>query len=300
MRMDFLRFFVVLGLLIFPPIPAMAQASPKLDPVTSNLEFWLPPDFQSGKGPWPLVLFSHGFGGCAKQSSFLTSYLAEHGYIVAAPDHADARPCKSVRAYEMQKDMLDRVPEKPFRFPEQWDEKTYEARRDDMKAALDSILADPQFKGYVDEEHIALLGHSLGGYTALGLAGAWPSWKDKRFKAVVALSPYASPFVQHKTLKEVNVPILYMGGTRDDQITPMLKAANGAYTQSNPPKYFVELTNAGHFSFTQRDDRFQTRINETVLVFLDKYLKGQANTIVKTKDMATYWEQEAAPAAEAP
>src|SRR5688500_10751864 len=38
----------------------------------------------------PLVLFSHGLGGCALQSLFLTEELARHGYIVAAPDHNDA------------------------------------------------------------------------------------------------------------------------------------------------------------------------------------------------------------------
>jgi len=38
----------------------------------------------------PLVLFSHGLGGCGLQSTFLTEELARRGYVVAAPDHADA------------------------------------------------------------------------------------------------------------------------------------------------------------------------------------------------------------------
>jgi len=38
----------------------------------------------------PLVLFSHGLGGCALQTIFFTEELARHGYVVAAPDHADA------------------------------------------------------------------------------------------------------------------------------------------------------------------------------------------------------------------
>ena len=36
----------------------------------------------------PLVLFSHGLGGCGLQSTFLTEELARRGYVVAAPDHA--------------------------------------------------------------------------------------------------------------------------------------------------------------------------------------------------------------------
>ncbi|HMK85765.1 MAG TPA: hypothetical protein VK437_07390 [Steroidobacteraceae bacterium] len=40
--------------------------------------------------PVPLVLFSHGDLGCGLQSVAFTEELARHGYVVAAPDHADA------------------------------------------------------------------------------------------------------------------------------------------------------------------------------------------------------------------
>src|SRR5436853_1758628 len=38
----------------------------------------------------PIIVFSHGFGGCATQSRFLTEALAERGYWVFAPNHKDA------------------------------------------------------------------------------------------------------------------------------------------------------------------------------------------------------------------
>src|SRR6185369_15525536 len=38
-------------------------------------------------GRYPLVLFSHGFGGHRRQSTFLCTHLASHGYVVAAVDH---------------------------------------------------------------------------------------------------------------------------------------------------------------------------------------------------------------------
>lgn len=44
-------------------------------------------------GPLPLVVFSHGLGGCGTQSLFFTEELARHGYVVAAPDHDDATFC---------------------------------------------------------------------------------------------------------------------------------------------------------------------------------------------------------------
>src|SRR5262249_56282777 len=38
-------------------------------------------------GSYPLVMFSHGFGGHRRQSTFLCTHLASHGYVVAACDH---------------------------------------------------------------------------------------------------------------------------------------------------------------------------------------------------------------------
>jgi predicted alpha/beta-fold hydrolase len=38
----------------------------------------------------PIVVFSHGFQGCATQSRFLMAALASAGYLVIAPNHRDA------------------------------------------------------------------------------------------------------------------------------------------------------------------------------------------------------------------
>ena len=40
----------------------------------------------SAKGPFPLVLFSHGFAGIRLQSTFLTTHLAQWGFVVASPE----------------------------------------------------------------------------------------------------------------------------------------------------------------------------------------------------------------------
>ncbi len=42
---------------------------------------WFPPGFRQGHRLWPLIIFSHGFKGCAIQSIFLTAALAAHGYV---------------------------------------------------------------------------------------------------------------------------------------------------------------------------------------------------------------------------
>ncbi len=285
-----MRFFLISILFLLYAVPAYAQ-SRVLTQHEAGMEVWVPPDFRTAEGPWPLIIFSHGFGGCAKQSTFLTAYLADQGYIVAAPDHGDGRPCSSLRAYENVSEFTDKIPEQPFREPQQWSETTYASRRDDILFTLKSMLEDPLYKGYIDEDHIGIAGHSLGGYTALGMAGGWPGWGDKRFKAVLAMSPYANPFIVRKTLKKVEVPVMYMGGTLDNPVTPIIKKVGWA--QANAPKYFLELNGGGHSSFTQKDDRYQDLINREALAFFDTYLKGKEAVInpgKNAKGVATYWE----------
>jgi predicted dienelactone hydrolase len=117
--------------------------------------------------PQPLVLFSHGFGGCKTQSSFLMRALAERGFLVAAPDHNDNLQCK----------------EFPTRFediflkPWTWSEGTFVERRNQLSALREALQADPTFSLLADASRVVLIGHSLGGYVALGAAGAWPSWQ---------------------------------------------------------------------------------------------------------------------------
>jgi hypothetical protein len=38
----------------------------------------------------PIIIFSHGFHGCATQSRFLMTAFAAAGYLVIAPNHRDA------------------------------------------------------------------------------------------------------------------------------------------------------------------------------------------------------------------
>lgn len=40
-------------------------------------------------GRLPVLIFSHGFHGCATQSRFLTRAFAEAGYLVVALNHRD-------------------------------------------------------------------------------------------------------------------------------------------------------------------------------------------------------------------
>jgi predicted dienelactone hydrolase len=217
----------------------------------------------------PVIVFSHGFLGCATQSKFLTEALAEHGYWVVAPQHNDAT-CREARRRE--RPPSQKAP--AFTHPDAWTDDTFVDRADDIRAVVDAIAHDTQLASRLDLDRVALVGHSLGGYTVVGLAGGWPSWRLPGIKAVLALSPYTEPFVKHNTLSHLSVPVMYQGGTLDWGITPFLARAHGAYEESPSPKYFVNFAGAGHFAWTDFPSFLHGRINEYALAFLDHYVRG--------------------------
>ncbi|HME69080.1 MAG TPA: dienelactone hydrolase family protein [Myxococcota bacterium] len=217
----------------------------------------------------PVIIFSHGFHGCATQSRFLMEAFASRGYLVFAPNHRDAT-CDSGNA------RLIAAPEVAFRRPELWNDTTYRDREEDIRRLIDAISSDDRFATRADLSRLGLSGHSLGGYTVLGLAGAWPSWKLGGVKAVLALSPYSQPFIVHDRLGGLDAPVMYQGGTRDLGITPSLRKNEGAYEQSPTPKYYVEFDKAGHFAWTNLSETAHGLIVAYSLAFMNHYVKGEA------------------------
>src|SRR5216683_4090260 len=235
-----------------------------------DVAVWKPAGAASASG-FPLILFSHGFGGCNTQTVFLMETLAKAGYLVLAPNHHDAR-CGSARRLGGGV----KKPEEPLRDVDKWSDATYRDRRADMEAVLDEVLAARTFEGVlIDAGRVGIAGHSLGGYTVLGLAGGWASWKDPRVKAVLALSPHCSPFVVKGDLRTMNVPVMYQGGTLDLGESPVVRKAGGGYEQSSKPKFYVELDGAGHFAWTNLNRKYQASIDAYSVAFFDAYLKSE-------------------------
>jgi pimeloyl-ACP methyl ester carboxylesterase len=191
--------------------------------------------------------------------------LARAGYLVVAPDHADA---------------LSRAggtpgrPELFFRKPEQWSEATYQDRARDITSVVAALKANERFTRRVDWSRLALAGHSLGGYTALGVAGGWPGWKLADVRAVLALSPYANPFLHHGDLAGLGCAVMYQSGTLDIGVAPFVIRPGGIYDKTGSPAYLVELRGAGHLAWTDLNPRFHAVIIDYSVAFLDRYLKG--------------------------
>jgi predicted dienelactone hydrolase len=251
------------------------RAVVEIDIAGRRVAMWKP----AGPAPpdgYPVILFSHGFTGCGTQSVFLTEGLAQAGYFVLAPNHFDAG-CGTGMGHQgvLFAKLATTRSEKSFHNPGAWSEATYRNRGADLEAVLDTMLKERSFQGVpIDANRIGLAGHSLGGYTVLALAGAWPSWKDRRVKAVLGLSPYCAPFILKGDLAHLDVPIMYQGGTLDFGITPYVRRPGGAYDLTSTPKYFVELDGAGHFAWTNLNKSYQSVINDYAVAFFDRYVKG--------------------------
>jgi len=261
---------------------AVNTPAPPLLKTDSGLTYraWLPKDFATRHQDVPLILFSHGFGGCAEQSRTLAQALADAGYAVLAPNHRD-EGCSRFRG-----DLIgalragDLRPEQPFTSPADWTPRTEISRRDDIQALLAFALSHAPYKDAIDPERIALMGHSLGGYTALAMAGGWDEWRDPRFKCILVLSPYAAPFVAAGRMDKVAVPVMYQTGTRDIGIGPVL-LKRGGYDQTKARKYLIELKGAGHFAWTELNPSFQKTIADYAIAFFDRELRGKPATLLE-------------------
>lgn len=257
-----MRFFIFL---LFLLLPLAVSANEQTAEIAGKKVYVWDPQTQRKA---PVVVFSHGFNGCATNARYLAEALAADGYWVFAPNHADAH-CGKKGGFSR--------PSTPFGKPEEWDDKTYADRRDDIKNLLEALVDDKTFSQKIDFLHIGLMGHSLGGYTVMGMAGAWPSWKLPAARAVLALSPYSQAYVAKNTLSGISTPIMYQGGTRDIGLTPALKKPEGTYALTPQNKYLVVLDGAGHFAWTDLNSTFHPSINHYALAFFDYYLKGNAS-----------------------
>lgn len=103
-------------------------------------------------GEFPLVLLSHGAGlaGHAGAMGWIAAPLAQEGFIVAAPTH----PGNTGR---------DRSAEETMKL---W------LRPSDLSKTLDMIEGDQTFHSHVARDQIGVLGLSMGGNSALSIAGA--------------------------------------------------------------------------------------------------------------------------------
>jgi predicted dienelactone hydrolase len=225
----------------------------------------------------PVVVISHGWGSSKESFAFLAQHLASHGFAVAAPQHIGS----------------DRIFQQRFLsglINEDIPPREYIDRPLDISYVLDELArrsADPgPYQGRFDLERVGVIGHSLGGYTVLAIAGAtinYPllqrgcvsdrpltfnlsvylqcraaplpptdlSLGDPRVDAVMALNPIDSVVQGPAEIGQIAIPTMLVSGNFDLLATPIQEQIHPFTWLTTEDKYLVTMAPAGHGSSVQ-------------------------------------------------
>lgn len=205
-------------------------------------------DAEARRGRFPLVAFSHGFGGHRRQSTFLCTHLASHGYVVAAPDHT-GNTIVDVVQLVMSLQLGTPLPD-----PEAMIAELIAARPADVRFAIDRLLeGEGGLADAIDAERIGVSGHSFGGWTALAVTAA-----DRRIRAALPLAPAggSSPLPAEALRGSLvfdwgrDVPTLFLVAERDSLLP--LPGMHELLEKTRGRKRMVVLANADHMHFCDR------------------------------------------------
>jgi dienelactone hydrolase len=214
-------------------------------------------------GPYPLIVFAHGFGTPPDLSPYTTllARWASAGYVVAAPLFPLTR---------------SDAPGGP-------DLSDFPAQPADMVAVVDRVLADARstkapLAGMVDGSHIGAAGHSLGGVTVLGLV-ANTCCRDPRIAAAVVMSgdPIVFP-TGHPDFSRAP-PLLLVHGNADPAV-PYVSSID-AFNAAHGPKGLLTLLGGNHDAPVDPSGRAFTSVVRTTTDFFDAYLKHSAAALAR-------------------
>jgi dienelactone hydrolase len=214
--------------------------------------------YPKAPGPFPLIVFGHGFAVTPAPYAALLRAWARAGYVVAAP----VFPLGNANAPggPNEQDLVNQPKDMSFVI----------TRLEADAAARSGFLA-----GRVNPRRIAVSGQSDGGDTALAAAYD-PRFRDPRVGAAVILSGAEIPFLSPIQFSS-GPPLLAIQGTADTINPPPLTYT--FYAAAPPPKYLVKLLGAPHLP-PYTDMQPQLGIVERVsLAFLAHYLAGSAGAL---------------------
>lgn len=201
-------------------------------------------------GKYPLVVFSHGFGGHRRQSTFLCTHLASRGYVVAAPDHTGNTIAEMIQ-WMMTVQSGGELPDLAGLL-----DSFIADRPTDIRFTIDGVLADSigGVASLVDPERIGMSGHSFGGWTTLMVAG-----RDPRVRAALPLAPAGgeTPLPSDPLRNALDfdwgreVPTLFLVAD-NDTLLPLPGMHELLGRTPSKSKKMVILENADHMHFCDR------------------------------------------------
>jgi predicted dienelactone hydrolase len=236
--------------------------------------------YWSNKTESPLIVLSHGFGSDRKFLTYLARHLASYGFTVASLEHPGSN-FSWLNGVSIGGNIGELLPGSEFI-----------DRPKDVSFMLDQLAIlnqqDSTLAGKLNTKQVSVIGHSLGGYTALALAGGELNLKelrqyckerspigrspadwfqcaaadlpgdkiqmrDQRVVQVLALNAVTGRLFGKNGLSQVTVPTLLLTGT-EDAITPSLDHQLRAFSQLTVPKYLVAAIGGTHLSVTDRSN----------------------------------------------
>jgi predicted dienelactone hydrolase len=190
----------------------------------------------------PLVLISHGTGSSPWLFRQLGAHLAREGFVVAMIRHPGNNRGDDGLAFTVV---------------------NLENRPRHLQLVIEAAFADELVGPRLARGSVGVIGHSIGAYTALAIAGGRPMAganetkdgiqhpvdvvHDARVAALVLLAPAAGWYMNEGALAGVNVPILLRSGDRDE----FTQAIHGDIIERGVRGRVDRrvVVNAGHFSF---------------------------------------------------
>jgi predicted dienelactone hydrolase len=275
-----------------------------------NKDLHLKVTYPKADGTFPVIVFSHGWGGSKDTYAGLTRYWAEHGYVTLQPTHDDswALRRKSAAGTSPMMGIGGRVAG-DINDPQQWANRTR-----DISFVMDSlgeIERDvPGLKGKLDKSRVGVGGHSFGALTTMLIGGASvtprgasqpETFGDPRARALLVLSgsgPGQMGLDQH-SWDNVTAPLMVMTGTRDVGLGfqgPAWRKKSYEWSKSDV-RYFILLDGGTHMTFTgmpAQSGREPAILFETVktasLAFWDAYVRDSegARTYLNSSALADF------------
>jgi len=233
---------------------------PALGPASRTDVPGAPPDRRAG--PFPLIVFGHGFAVTPAPYAPLLQAWARAGYVVVAPIF----PLENANA------------------PGGPDESDLPNQPRDMRLVISRMLAasgDPHnaLAGLIKPGQIAVSGQSDGGETALAVAYD-RYYQDRRVRAAVILSGAQLPGGGF-AFPSPSPPLLATQGTTDTINPPPYTYA--FFDAAPRPKYLLKLLGARHLPpYTYQQPQLSI-VERVTIAFLDRYLKSDRRGVARMR-----------------
>lgn len=208
----------------------------------------------TGAGPFPLIVFAHGFAVTPATYSRLLRAWATAGYVVAAP----VFPLENAAA------------------PGGPDESDLVNEPGDISFVISKLLAASAapggpLSGLIDPSRVAVAGQSDGAIAALSSAYS-RRMRDPRVRAAVVLSGAEMSGVGGYAFAPGEPPLLAVQGTADTTNEP--RYTHAYFAAAARPKYLLRLLGAGHLPPYTSEQPQLSIVERSTIAFLDGYLRG--------------------------